>query len=93
MEANGTFAVNFSTILSKDSLKMYVSSMSISSALATVFMGAKGDNACKPDASQEVSLNKSSGNGGGDVHGCFQSLLCTYLLKTAKSLFKKRHDS
>lgn len=61
--------------------------MSISSALAMVFVGAKGNN--ESQMIQECSLNKCSGNGGGDVHQRFQSLLSTYLLKTAKSSSRK----
>nr|XP_042134590.1 serpin B6 [Peromyscus maniculatus bairdii] len=44
--ANGTFALNLLKILGEDSSKnVFFSPMSISSALAMVFMGAKGDTA------------------------------------------------
>ena len=46
VEANGTFALNLLKILGEDSLKnVFFSPMSISSALAMVFMGAKGNTA------------------------------------------------
>lgn len=45
-EANGTFALNLLKILGEDSSKnVFLSPMSISSALAMVFMGAKGTTA------------------------------------------------
>lgn len=45
-EANGTFALNLLKILGEDSSKnVFFSPMSISSALAMVFMGAKGNTA------------------------------------------------
>ncbi|KAH0500410.1 Serpin B6 [Microtus ochrogaster] len=69
--------------------------MSISSALAMVFMGAKGNTASQ--MVQALSLDKCSGNGGGDVHQGFQSLLSEvnktgthYLLKTANRLFAEK---
>lgn len=69
--------------------------MSISSALAMVFMGAKGDTASQ--MIQALSLDKCSGSGGGDVHQGFQSLLSEvnktgtqYLLKTANKLFGEK---
>ncbi|ERE77941.1 serpin B6 isoform 1 [Cricetulus griseus] len=69
--------------------------MSISSALAMVFMGAKGNTASQ--MIQALSLDKCSGNGGGDVHLGFQSLLCEvnktgtqYLLRTANKLFGEK---
>ncbi|KAM7324945.1 hypothetical protein ACRRTK_015198 [Alexandromys fortis] len=69
--------------------------MSISSSLAVVFMGAKGNTASQ--MIQALSLDKCSSNGGGDVHQGFQSLLTEvnktgtqYLLKTANKLFGEK---
>lgn len=95
-EANGTFALNLLKILGEDSSKnVFFSPMSISSALAMVFMGAKGDTASQ--MIQALSLDKCSGSGGGDVHQGFQSLLSEvnktgtqYLLKTANKLFGEK---
>ncbi|KAF5925010.1 hypothetical protein HPG69_008686 [Diceros bicornis minor] len=97
-EANGTFALNLLKKLGEDNLKnVFFSPMSISSALAMVFMGAKGNTAAQ--MSQVLSLSKS-GSGGGDVHQGFQSLLSEvnrtdtqYLLRTANRLFgEKSYD-
>ncbi|KAH0506733.1 Serpin B6 [Microtus ochrogaster] len=95
-EANGTFALNLLKILGEDSSKnVFFSPMSISSSLAMVFMGAKGNTASQ--MAQALSLDKCSGNGGGDVHQGFQSLLTEvnktgtqYLLKTANRLFGEK---
>ncbi|XP_029324508.1 serpin B6 isoform X3 [Mus caroli] len=92
-EANGTFALNLLKTLGENSSKnVFLSPMSISSALAMVFMGAKGTTASQ--MAQALSLDKCSGNGGGDVHQGFQSLLTEvnktgtqYLLRTANRLF------
>ncbi|CAO2595707.1 Serpin B9, partial [Lemmus lemmus] len=91
LEANGTFALNLLKILGEDSSKnVFFSPMSISSALAMVFMGAKGNTASQ-------MIQKCSGNGGGDVHQGFQSLLTEVnktgtqgLLKTANGLFGEK---
>ncbi|XP_058411360.1 serpin B6 [Diceros bicornis minor] len=97
-EANGTFALNLLKKLGEDNLKnVFFSPMSISSALAMIFMGAKGNTAAQ--MSQVLSLSKS-GSGGGDVHQGFQSLLSEvnrtdtqYLLRTANRLFgEKSYD-
>ncbi|XP_038189639.1 serpin B6-like [Arvicola amphibius] len=96
LEANGTFALNLLKILGEDSSKnVFFSPMSISSALAMVFMGAKGNTASQ--MVQALSLEKCSGNGSGDVHQGFQSLLTEvnktgtqYLLKTANRLFGEK---
>ncbi|CAO2595705.1 Serpin B6, partial [Lemmus lemmus] len=96
LEANGTFALNLLKILGEDSSKnVFFSPMSISSALAMVFMGAKGNTASQ--MIQALSLDKCSGNGGGDVHQGFQSLLTEVnktgtqgLLKTANGLFGEK---
>lgn len=46
LEANGVFAINLLKILGEDSSRnVFLSPMSISSALAMVFMGAKGTTA------------------------------------------------
>ncbi|XP_034366053.1 serpin B6 isoform X2 [Arvicanthis niloticus] len=95
-EANGTFALNLLKILGEDSSKnVFLSPMSISSALAMVFMGAKGTTASQ--MVQTLSLDKCSGNGSGDVHQGFQSLLTEvnktgtqYLLRTANRLFGEK---
>lgn len=95
-EANGTFALNLLKILGEDSSKnVFFSPISISSALAMIFMGAKGNTASQ--MIQALSLDKCSGNGGGDVHQGFQSLLSEvnktgtqYLLRTANKLFGEK---
>lgn len=47
-EANGTFALNLLRKLGEDrSRNVFFSPMSISSALAMVFLGAKGDTAAQ----------------------------------------------
>ncbi|XP_058932609.1 serpin B6-like isoform X2 [Kogia breviceps] len=97
-EANGTFALTLLKHLGEDNSKnVFLSPISISSALAMVFMGAKGDTAAQ--MSQALSLSRSSG-GGGDVHRDFQNLLSEvnrtgtqYLLRTANRLFgEKTYD-
>uniref|UniRef100_A0A4W2GUP2 Serpin B6 n=1 Tax=Bos indicus x Bos taurus TaxID=30522 RepID=A0A4W2GUP2_BOBOX len=97
-EANGTFAL---TLLKKlgegNSKNVFISPLSISSALAMVLLGAKGNTAAQ--MCQTLSLNKSSG-GGEDVHQGFQNLLSEvnrrdtqYLLRTANRLFgEKTYD-
>ena len=95
-EANGTFALNLLKILGEDSSKnVFLSPMSISSALAMVFMGAKGT--IESQMVQALSLDKCSGNGGRDVHQGFQFLLTEvnktgtqYLLRTANRLFGEK---
>lgn len=97
-EANGTFALDLLKKLGEDSSKnVFFSPMSISSALAMVFLGAKGNTAAQ--MSQALSFHRSRG-GGGDVHQDFQSLLgevnrtgTQYLLRTANRLFgEKTYD-
>ncbi|KAL1785010.1 serpin B6 isoform X1 [Sigmodon hispidus] len=95
-EANGTFALNLLKILGENSSEnVFFSPTSISSALAMVCMGARGSTASQ--MMQALSLDKCSGNGDGDVHRAFQSLLSEvnktgtqYLLKTANRLFGDR---
>ncbi|KAH0506793.1 Serpin B6 [Microtus ochrogaster] len=96
LEANGTFALNLLKILGEDSSKnVFFSPMSISSSLAMVFMGAKGNTASQ--MAQALSLDKCSSKGGEDVHQGFQSLLTEvnktgtqYLLKTANRIFGEK---
>lgn len=91
-EANGTFALNLLKKLGEGNSKnVFFSPMSISSALAMVFMGTKGNTAAQ--MVQALSLSKSGG-GGEDVHQGFQVLLTEvnrtgtqYLLRTANRLF------
>ncbi|XP_059119200.1 serpin B9-like isoform X2 [Peromyscus eremicus] len=87
-EANGTFALNLLEILGEDgSENVFFSPMSISSALAMVFMGAKGNTASQ--MIQALGLNTEK-----DVHQGFQRLLSNlnkpnrkYSLRTANRLF------
>ncbi|XP_011385648.1 serpin B6 [Pteropus vampyrus] len=97
-EANGTFALKLLKKLGEDNAKnVFFSPVSLSSALAMVFMGAKGNTAAQ--MAQALSLSKSGG-GGEDVHQGFQSLLSSvnrtgtqYLLRTANRLFgEKSYD-
>ncbi|XP_017384368.1 serpin B6-like [Cebus imitator] len=97
-EANGTFALNLLKKLGENNLNnIFFSPMSISSALAMVFMGAKGNTAAQ--MSQALSFSKI-GSEDGDIHQGFQSLLAEinrtdtqYLLRTANRLFgEKSYD-
>lgn len=95
LEANGTFAINLLKILGEDSSKnVFFSPVSISSALAMVFLGAKANTAGQ--MAQALSLNKCGGDGS-DVHQGFQLLLdemnrtgTSYLLRTANRLFGEK---
>ncbi|CAO2595710.1 Serpin B9, partial [Lemmus lemmus] len=88
LEANGTFALNLLKILGEDSSKnVFFSPMSISSALAMVFMGAKGNTASQ--MIQALCLNPEK-----DIHQGFQRLLSNlnkpnrkYLLRMVNRLF------
>ncbi|XP_003406307.2 serpin B8-like [Loxodonta africana] len=91
-EANGTFAIRLLKMLSGEdkSRNVFISPLSISSALAMVFMGAKGNTATQ--MSQALCLNEDE-----DVHPGFQSLLSEvnkpgsqYLLRTANRLFGEK---
>lgn len=91
-EANGAFAINLLKMLGEEdnSRNVFFSPLSISSALAMVLMGAKGDTAAQ--MSQALCLNK-----GEDVHQGFQSLLtevnksdAQYLLRAANRLFGEK---
>lgn len=91
-EANGAFAINLLKILGEEdnSQNVFFSPLSISSALAMVLMGAKGDTAVQ--MSQALCLNK-----GEDVHQGFQSLLTEVnksdtqcLLRAANRIFGEK---
>ncbi|XP_008067684.1 serpin B9 [Carlito syrichta] len=91
-EANGTFAIHLLKILCQDnpSRNVFYSPVSISSALAMVLLGAKGNTAAQ--MAQVLSLNTEE-----DVHLGFQSLLAEvnrpgtqYLLKMANRLFAEK---
>lgn len=91
-EANGTFAINLLKMLAEEdnSRNVFFSPLSISSALAMVLMGAKGDT--EAQISQALCLNT-----GKEVHQGFQSLLSEvnksgtqYLLRTANRLFGEK---
>ncbi|XP_074239390.1 serpin B6 isoform X4 [Saimiri boliviensis] len=97
-EANGTFALNLLKKLGENnSNNIFFSPMGISSALAMVFMGAKGNTAAQ--MSQALSFSKIGGEDG-DIHQGFQSLLAEinrtdtqYLLRIANRLFgEKSYD-
>ncbi|XP_057643810.1 serpin B9-like [Chionomys nivalis] len=88
-EANGTFAIHLLKILCQNnpSKNVCYSPVSISSALAMVLLGAKGDTAVQ--MSQALCLNTEDG-----IHQSFQRLLSNlnkpnrkYLLRMANRLF------
>ncbi|XP_040612146.1 serpin B9-like [Mesocricetus auratus] len=88
-EANGSFAINLLKILCQNSPSENVcySPMSISSALAMVLLGAKGDTAVQ--ITQALGFNTEE-----DIHQGFQGLLSNlnksnkkYLLRMANRLF------
>lgn len=88
-EVNGSFALDLLRKVCADSAKnVFFSPMSISSALAMVYLGAKGNTAAQ--MAKALCLHRSRG----DVHEGFQSLLSEvnktgtqYLLRTANRLF------
>uniref|UniRef100_A0A671DM20 Serpin domain-containing protein n=1 Tax=Rhinolophus ferrumequinum TaxID=59479 RepID=A0A671DM20_RHIFE len=91
-EANGTFALHLLKVLCQDdpSHNVFYSPVSISSALAMVFLGAKGNTAA--EIAQVLFLNTEK-----DIHGGFQSLLAEvnkpgtkYLLRVASRLFGEK---
>lgn len=91
-EANGTFAIRLLKGLCQDnpSNNVFYSPVSISSALAMVLLGAKGNTAAQ--VAQVLSLTTEK-----DVHQGFQSLLTDlnrpgmqYLLRTANRLFGEK---
>uniref|UniRef100_A0A673V686 Serpin family B member 8 n=1 Tax=Suricata suricatta TaxID=37032 RepID=A0A673V686_SURSU len=88
-EANGRFAIHLLKMLGKEdsSRNVFCSPLSISSALAMLFMGADGDTATQ--MCQALCVNRS-----GDIHEGFRALLTEvnrsgtqYLLRTANRLF------
>ncbi|XP_058438330.1 serpin B9 isoform X2 [Marmota monax] len=91
-EANGTFACQVMKMLCQDrpSQNVFFSPLSISSALAMVLLGAKGNT--KVQMAQALSLNTEE-----DIHKNFQMLLTQvnkpgskYLLTTANRLFGEK---
>ncbi|KAI4530752.1 hypothetical protein MG293_018610 [Ovis ammon polii] len=94
-EGNGTFALTLLTKLGADNSKnVFISPLSISSALAMVLMGAKGNTAAQ--MCQTLSLSKCRGEEH-DVHQAFERLLSEvnmtgtqYLLRTANRLFGQK---
>ncbi|NP_001166516.1 serpin B6 [Cavia porcellus] len=95
LEANGIFAMSLLKVLGEESSKnVFFSPLSISSAMAMVFLGAKATTA--EQMAQALSLNKCGGDGH-DVHQGFQLLLdeinktgTDYLLRTANRLFGEK---
>ncbi|XP_038439950.1 serpin B9 isoform X1 [Canis lupus familiaris] len=91
-EANGTFAIRLLKMLCQDdpSRNVFYSPVIISSALAMVYLGAKGNTAAQ--VAQVLSLSTEK-----DIHQSFQSLLAEvnkpgtqYLLRTANRLFGEK---
>ncbi|KAM4817028.1 serpin B9-like [Urocitellus parryii] len=91
-KANGTFAIQVLKMLCQDrpSQNVFFSPLSISSALAMVLLGAKGNT--KDQMAQAMSLNTEE-----DIHKGFQMLLTQvnkpgskYLLRTANRLFGEK---
>ncbi|XP_048204476.1 serpin B9 [Perognathus longimembris pacificus] len=91
-EANGTFAFHLLKILCQDNASdnVFYSPVSISSALAMVLLGAKGNTA--DQMAQALSLNTEK-----DIHHEFQSFLSEvnkpgkhYVLTTANRLFGEK---
>ncbi|XP_076713964.1 serpin B9-like isoform X2 [Callospermophilus lateralis] len=91
-KANGTFAIQVLKMLCQDrpSQNVFFSPLSISSALAMVLLGAKGNT--KVQMAQAMSLNTEE-----DIHKNFQMLLTQvnkpgskYLLTTANRLFGEK---
>ncbi|XP_007933562.1 serpin B6-like [Orycteropus afer afer] len=91
-KANGTFAINLLKKLCEESPShnVFFSPLSVSSSLAMLFLGAKGDTAAQ--MAQVLSLNR-----GEDIHWGFQSLVTKiskpgteYLLRTANRLFGEK---
>uniref|UniRef100_A0A8C0WP84 Serpin B6 n=1 Tax=Castor canadensis TaxID=51338 RepID=A0A8C0WP84_CASCN len=100
-EANGTFALNLLKKLGGNNLKnIFFSPLSVSSALAMVYMGAKGSTAAQiVQVPQTLSFSKI-GAEDKDIHQGFKLLLAEinktgtkYLLRTANGLFgEKSYD-
>ncbi|CAO2595699.1 Serpin B9 [Lemmus lemmus] len=92
-EANGTFAIHVLKILCQNnpSKNVCYSPMSISSALAMVLLGAKGDTAVQISQVSSLALGLNPEE---DIHQGFQGLLSNlnepsrkYSLRTANRLF------
>ncbi|KAM5166303.1 serpin B9-like [Callospermophilus lateralis] len=92
-KANGTFAIQVLKMLCQDrpSQNVFFSPLSISSALAMMLLGAKGNT--KDQMAQALSLNTEE-----DIHEGFQMLLnqvhnpgSKYLLTTANRLFGEKN--
>ncbi|XP_029446371.1 serpin B6-like [Rhinatrema bivittatum] len=86
-KANLAFAIDLLKNLSQDCQNVFISPMSISSALAMVFLGAKGNTATQ--IAQALHFSKAR-----EIHMVFHSLLAeiyhpetNYLLITANRLF------
>ncbi|XP_012659742.1 serpin B8 [Otolemur garnettii] len=91
-KANGTFAITLLKVLGEEdhSRNVFFSPLSLSSALAMVLMGAKGNTAAQ--MTQALCLNK-----GGNIHQGFQSLLTDvnksgtqYLVRMANKIFGEK---
>lgn len=90
--ANGTFAINLFKKLTESDNKcnLFFSPLSISSALAMIYLGAKGNTAAQ--MSKVLQFEKAK-----DVHTAFQSLISEinkpgtdYLLRTANRLYGEK---
>lgn len=90
--ANGTFAINLFKKLTESDNKgnLFFSPLSISSALAMIYLGAKGNTAAQ--MSKVLQFEKAK-----DVHAAFQSLISEinkpgtdYLLRTANRLYGEK---
>uniref|UniRef100_A0A8C0WJW9 Serpin B6 n=1 Tax=Castor canadensis TaxID=51338 RepID=A0A8C0WJW9_CASCN len=102
-EANGTFALNLLKKLGGNNLKnIFFSPLSVSSALAMVYMGAKGSTAAQivQKWARELNRTLSKEEIQMDIHQGFKLLLAEinktgtkYLLRTANGLFgEKSYD-
>ncbi|XP_040209556.1 serpin B6-like isoform X1 [Rana temporaria] len=90
--ANGSFAIDLFRKLNEKDRKcnLFFSPLSISSALAMIHLGAKGNTAAQ--MSKVLQFEKAK-----DVHSCFQSLISEinkpdtdYLLRTANRLYGEK---
>ncbi|XP_068092900.1 serpin B6-like isoform X1 [Hyperolius riggenbachi] len=91
-EANGCFSINlFKKLTEKDNkCNLFFSPMSISSALAMIYLGAKGNTAAQMTKALQFEKAK-------DLHSSFQSLIfeinkpgTDYLLRTANRLYGEK---
>ncbi|XP_075069076.1 serpin B6-like isoform X2 [Mixophyes fleayi] len=89
--ANGSFAINiFKKISETNKCNLFFSPISMSSALAMIHLGAKGETAAQ--MSKVLQFDKAK-----DVHASFQSLISEinkpgtdYLLRTANRLYGEK---